>query len=125
MNAPASATASTSSTVVAFTSTPACAFPARTASITSCALALYVIEVPPGATHARSWSRRSDKYYLVTRGAISFSLDDQRFELAAGDFCLVRQGQRFDYRNQAGELATLVLVHTPSFELDAEVFEED
>ena len=85
---------------------------------------LAVIEVPPGATHARAWSRRSDKYYLVTRGAISFSLDDERFGLAAGDFCLVRQGQRFDYRNEANEPATLVLVHTPSFELDAEVFED-
>ena len=84
---------------------------------------LALIEVPAGAVHAKAWSRRSDKYYLVTRGSISFTLDGADFTLEAGDFCLVEQGQRFAYRNATPEPATLVLVHTPSFELDAEVFE--
>ncbi len=83
---------------------------------------LALIEVPAGAVHAESWSRRSDKYYLVTRGAIAFSLDGEDFTLETGDFCLVEQGQRFRYRNATPEPASLVLVHTPSFELDAEVF---
>ncbi len=84
---------------------------------------LALVEVPAGAVHAESWSRRSDKYYLVTRGSIAFTLDGSDFALEAGDFCLVEQGQRFRYRNATSEPATLVLVHTPSFELDAEVFE--
>ena len=81
------------------------------------------IEVPAGAVHGESWSRRSDKYYLVTSGSIAFTLGGEDFVLETGDFCLVERGRRFQYRNAASEPATLVLVHTPSFELDAEVFE--
>lgn len=83
---------------------------------------LAVIEVPPSARHAEAWSERSDKYYLVTDGAIRFVLDRQVLELASGDFCLVRRGQRFSYSNESGAVATLVLVHTPSFDLRSEKF---
>jgi hypothetical protein len=40
----------------------------------------------------------------------------------AGDFCVVRRGQHLSYSNGSPEPATLVLVHTPSFELREEVF---
>lgn len=83
---------------------------------------LAVIQVPPGVRHAESWSRRSDKYYCVTAGQIRFTLNGAEYDLAAGDFCLVRQGEHFWYENQTEELATLILVHTPSFELASEVF---
>ncbi len=83
---------------------------------------LAVIEVPAGAAHAEAWSTRSDKYYLVTRGVISFVLEGESFQLAEGDFCLVEQGQRFRYCNDGPEPASLLLVHTPSFQLEAEVF---
>jgi mannose-6-phosphate isomerase-like protein (cupin superfamily) len=80
------------------------------------------IEVAPGARHAEAWSRRSDKYYLVTRGEIELVLDGEPHALATGDFCFVRQGRRFSYANNGSQPATLVLVHTPSFDLRDEVF---
>src|SRR5262245_4984774 len=80
------------------------------------------IEVAPGATHAEAWSRRSDKYYLVSSGEIRFVLDGEPHVLKAGDFCFVKQGRRFSYANETSALATLVLVHTPSFDLREEVF---
>jgi mannose-6-phosphate isomerase-like protein (cupin superfamily) len=80
------------------------------------------IEVAPGVRHAEAWSRRSDKYYLVTSGEIDFVLDGEPYPLRAGDFCFVRRGRRFSYANSSRELATLVLVHTPSFDLREEVF---
>ena len=83
---------------------------------------LAVIEVPPGVRHALSWSKRSDKYYLVTEGRIEFERAGETFQLGQGDFCLVRKGERFRYTNVETERATLVLVHTPSFDLDSEVF---
>jgi mannose-6-phosphate isomerase-like protein (cupin superfamily) len=83
---------------------------------------LAVIDVPPGATHAEAWSRRSDKYYLVVAGQLDFSLEGRPFELGAGDFCLVAQGERFSYANRGASPAQLVLVHTPSFDLESEVF---
>jgi len=84
---------------------------------------LAVIEVPAGATHVEAWSRRSDKYYLVVGGQLEFSLQGEQFPLGPGDFCLVKQGKRFAYANRSSSPAQLVLVHTPSFELESEVFE--
>jgi mannose-6-phosphate isomerase-like protein (cupin superfamily) len=80
------------------------------------------IEVTPGAKHAEAWSRRSDKYYLVSSGEVRFVLDGEPHVLKKGDFCFVKQGRRFSYCNETPELATLVLVHTPSFDLREEVF---
>lgn len=85
---------------------------------------LAAIEIPPAARHAEAWSKRSDKYYLVIRGEVRFVLDGRACDLGPGDFCFVRCGQRFSYSNDRSEMAMLVLVHTPSFRLDDEVFAE-
>ena len=82
-----------------------------------------MIEVPSGATHPESWSRRSGKYYLVISGEIQFVLDGNEFPLFANDFCFVEQGKRFSYSNNGPSMALLVLVHTPSFDIESEVFE--
>ena len=83
---------------------------------------LAMIEVPPGASHDEAWSRRSDKYYLVVTGEIQFSLAGETFPLGPRDFCFVERGRRFAYRNDGSSPATLVLVHTPGFDLESEVF---
>jgi mannose-6-phosphate isomerase-like protein (cupin superfamily) len=80
------------------------------------------VEVAPGARHAEAWSRRSDKYYVVGSGQVRFVLDGEPHTMKAGDFCFVKKGRRFSYSNEADEPATLVLVHAPSFDLQAEVF---
>ena len=82
-----------------------------------------VISVPPGATHAEAWARRSDKYYYVVSGMIEFVEEGEAHELVAGDFCLVTKGERFSYRNVSGASAELCLFHTPSFDAESEVFE--
>ena len=81
-----------------------------------------LIEVPPGARHEEAWSKRSDKYYLITHGQVHFILDGEITEMKSGDFCLVRCGQRFSYSNVRSEMAILVLIHTPSFRIEDEVF---
>jgi len=82
------------------------------------------ITVPAGARHKRAWSKRSDKYYYVIDGKLSFIVDKQALKLSAGDVCIIHQGTRFSYENQTEETAKLLIVHTPSFELDEEIFEE-
>ena len=84
---------------------------------------LAVIEVPPTTRHAVAFSKRSDKYYLVTTGEVRFVLEGNEFDLGPGDFCFVRCGQRFSYSNDRSETAMLVLVHTPKFSLENEAFE--
>jgi mannose-6-phosphate isomerase-like protein (cupin superfamily) len=81
-----------------------------------------VVEVAPGVRHAEAWSRRSDKYYLVSSGEVCFVLDGEPHVMKAGDFCFVKRGRRFSYTNESSDPATLVLVHTPSFDLREEVF---
>jgi mannose-6-phosphate isomerase-like protein (cupin superfamily) len=83
------------------------------------------IDVPSGARHAEAWSRRSDKYYVVVAGVLHFEVEGIEFNATPGDFVLVRQGERFRYRNDRREPATLVLVHTPSFDVASEVIVGD
>ena len=82
------------------------------------------IKVPTGARHERAWSKRSDKYYYVVEGRLSFIVDNQVLDLSTGDVCIIQQGARFSYENQTEETAKLLIVHTPSFELAEDVFEE-
>lgn len=89
----------------------------------SCSLA--TIEVPVGGVHPEAFSRRSDKYYLVLTGEVELSLEGKSVQLGPGDFCFVEQGKRFAYKNEGSEPARLVLVHSPSFELDSEVMVEE
>ena len=82
------------------------------------------ITVPAGTRHKRAWSKRSDKCYYVIEGRLSFIVDNQVLNISSGDVCIIHQGTRFSYENQTGETAKLLVVHTPSFELAEEIFEE-
>lgn len=89
---------------------------------TACSFA--TVTVPPGAVHARTRSRRSDKYYYLASGAIEFLHGGETHALQTGDFCHIPQGEWFSYRNVSGENAVLCLFHDPRFDLDAEKFAE-
>jgi len=52
------------------------------------------ITVPAGARHRLAWSKRSDKYYYVLEGRLSFTLGAETLDLAVGDCCIVRKGER-------------------------------
>jgi len=82
------------------------------------------ITVPARARHRRAWSKRSDKYYFGLQGKLSFTIDDRVVEVAAGDLCIIRRGDRFSYENCSDEVATVLLVHTPSFELSQEILDD-
>ena len=83
------------------------------------------IAVPAGARHRLAWSKRSDKYYYMLEGELSFTLGGETLTLTVGDCCIIRRGNRFSYRNPTGERARVLLVHTPSFDLAEEVFEHE
>ena len=82
------------------------------------------INVPPGVRHRRAWSTRSDKYYVVLEGLLTFEVDGEFFELEPGDCCIVPHGTHFSYHNTSAATARTLLMHTPRFELEAERFEE-
>jgi len=82
------------------------------------------IEVPPGVAHPEAYSLRSDKYYYVAAGKLTFMVDGEEQDLKPGDFCFIPRGRHFRYENRTARPATLVLVHTPSFDIDSEVLVE-
>jgi len=84
-----------------------------------------VIQIPPKSQHAESWSIRSDKYYYIVNGEIQFFLEGKEFKLSEGDFCVVLKGQHFSYKNVRKSSANLILVHTPSFNINFEKFIEE
>jgi len=82
------------------------------------------ITVPVGVSHRFSWSNRSDKYYYVVQGSVIFTVEDKSNNLSVGDVCIVPKCVRFRYSNIGSEDAKLILIHTPSFKLECEAFEE-
>lgn len=86
---------------------------------------LATVRMPPGGQHGEAWSRRSDKYYYVLAGTVQFVVNDSTAELGEGDCCIVYMGEHFSYKNNTSEPATLLLLHTPSFDLQAEVFVDE
>jgi mannose-6-phosphate isomerase-like protein (cupin superfamily) len=82
------------------------------------------IAVPVGVSHRSSWSNRSDKYYYVVQGSVVFTVNEVSSSLSSGDVCIIPRGVRFRYANAGSGDAKLILVHTPSFKLECEVFEE-
>jgi mannose-6-phosphate isomerase-like protein (cupin superfamily) len=83
-----------------------------------------VIHVRPGARHPMARSERSDKYYFVVDGSVSFTLGDEKHRLDKGDFCMVPQGTVFGYENDSVDEAVMILVHTPEFDLQCETILE-
>ncbi len=82
-----------------------------------------IIKVPQNVRHKVSWSKRSDKYYYVIEGEIKFTIDNKTIILKQGDFCIIKKGFKFSYHNASESVVMLVLVHTPNFDLNEEVFE--
>jgi mannose-6-phosphate isomerase-like protein (cupin superfamily) len=83
---------------------------------------LALIQIKPGISHGLSRSHRSDKYYYVLSGLVEFEVGEITYWLTQGDLLIIPKGEWFDYRNGANDMATLVLVHTPSFDLNGEEF---
>jgi mannose-6-phosphate isomerase-like protein (cupin superfamily) len=81
------------------------------------------ISVFPQISHKLSWSKRSDKYYYVISGKISFMVNDKEHILSNGDLCIIKKGEKFKYKNDSNDVVKMILVHTPNFKIDREVFE--
>lgn len=81
-----------------------------------------IISVHLKISHRLSWSKRSDKYYYIIAGEINFTINDKEYVLSNGDLCVIKKGEKFKYKNNSDEIVKMILVHTPNFKLDQEVF---
>lgn len=82
------------------------------------------ITIPPGVKHRKAHSKKLDKYYYIVSGRIQFNVEGELYDLCQGDVCVILKGQKFSYKNGTSEVARLILVHTPRFSLENEVFDE-
>ena len=82
------------------------------------------ITVPAGARHKRALSRRSDKVYYAIDGRLDLTVGNRAVELTPGDACIIEKDTKFSYENTSGSTARLLLIHTPAFRLEDEVFDE-
>lgn len=81
------------------------------------------ITVPAGIGHRLSWSNRSDKHYYIIKGNVTFTVNGESYDHFPGDVCIIPKGSRFRYSNTGSEEVKLILIHTPNFKLECEVFE--
>ncbi|MCX7709724.1 MAG: cupin domain-containing protein [Clostridia bacterium] len=84
-----------------------------------------IIDVPGFCSHKTAYSKQSDKYYYVILGEVVFTIEGKEYMLKEGDFCLIEKGKKFSYVNNSEKEARLVLVHTPNFNLENEIFVEE
>ncbi len=87
-------------------------------SLTSASVAL--INVPPGVSHARSKSNKSDKLYICLCGNLVFTIDETQVEVEPFGLLVVSKGEWFEYGNQCDGTASMLLVHVPPFDLNSE-----
>jgi len=81
------------------------------------------VTIPSGINHKISWSTWSDKYYYIVQGIVDFTIGEEQNQLSSGDVCIIPKGVRFNYSNNGPGDAKLILVHTPGFKLEFEIFE--
>lgn len=81
------------------------------------------IEILPGAQHKISWSKVSEKLYYVQKGQLHFMIDNKDFVINEGDLCIIPIKSKFAYKNKTNEVVEILLIHSPGFNIENEVFE--
>lgn len=83
------------------------------------------IEISSESRHKISWSKKSEKLYYVLTGQLHFMIDNNEYILNSGDLCIVPVKSKFAYMNKSNSTVELLLIHSPKFNIDNEVFEDE
>ena len=83
------------------------------------------IEISSGAKHKLSWSKVSEKFYYVLTGQLHFMIDNSDYVVNSGDLCIVPVNTRFAYMNKSNSTVEILLIHSPKFNIENEIFEDD
>ncbi len=66
-------------------------------------LSVAEVRVPPGATHPKARSTKSDKLYVCIEGTITFQLNGESLQLPSLDVLLIPRAEWFSYRTMRGK----------------------
>lgn len=83
------------------------------------------IVISSGNKHKISWSKVSEKFYFVLSGQLHFMVDNRDYVINSGDLCVVPVNTRFAYMNKSNNPVEILLIHSPTFNIENEVFEDE
>ena len=83
------------------------------------------IEISSGNKHKISWSKVSEKSYYVLTGQLHFMIDNRDYIVNSGDLCIVPLNTKFAYMNKSINPVEILLIHSPKFDIENEVFEDE
>lgn len=83
------------------------------------------IEISSGNKHKISWSKVSEKLYYVLTGQLHFMIDNRDYVVNSGDLCIVPVNTKFAYMNKSNNSVEILLIHSPNFNVENEVFEDE
>lgn len=83
------------------------------------------IEISSGGKHKISWSKVSEKIYYVLSGQLHFMLDNRDHVVKRGDLCIVSVNTKFAYMNKSNNPVEILLIHSPKFDIENEIFEDE
>lgn len=73
----------------------------------------FVTDVAPGGNTLPAHSHDWDETMYVTSGALTFVIDGETREVAAGEAVFISRGQVHKYDNLAADTASMLIVSTP------------
>ena len=83
-------------------------------------LSVAEVRVPPGASHPKARSTKSDKLYICIEGVVTFEIRGESKPLTPLDVLLIPASEWFAYQNYGSMEGRLLLVHVPPFDLERE-----
>lgn len=81
-----------------------------------------LVTVPPGKSSARHYHLVSEESYYILRGKARMVVDDQRFQLAPGQACLIEPGEQHQIWNAGEEDLEFIAVCAPAWVAEDSVF---
>ncbi len=82
------------------------------------------VEIKPDVKHETARSLKSDKIYICIEGEISFRVENEHINMETGDLLFIQKGEWFSYQNDRGNVARVILIHVPPFDLESEQFSD-
>jgi mannose-6-phosphate isomerase-like protein (cupin superfamily) len=81
-----------------------------------------LVIIPPGKSSHAHYHRVSEETYYILCGAAQMVIDEHTFQLAPGQACLIRPGERHQIFNLGGEDLEFIAVCAPPWEAGDSVF---
>jgi len=81
-----------------------------------------VVTLPPGHSSAMHYHHVSEESYYVLRGKAQMVIDDQTFQLAPGQACLIEPGEQHQIFSVGEQELEFIAISAPAWVLEDSIF---